>query len=120
VNGWAARAVGSGQANTTAMLANGATSYVGDTSRAAFYSDALASGVPVGCVTSKDDWFLGSIGEMKLMYDNLQGLGGFVQNYYWSSTEYDAANAWSQYFDYGYQNFSSKGFPGYVRPIRAF
>ena len=78
VKGWAARAVGSGQANTTAMLANGATSYVGDTSGAASYANALANGVPGGCVTSKDDWFLGSLGEMKLMHENLQGLGGFV------------------------------------------
>jgi hypothetical protein len=120
VNGWAARAVGSGQTNTTAMLATGATSYVGDTSGAAFYSNNLASGVPAGCVTSKDDWFLGSLGEMKLMYDNLQGVGGFVENYYWSSTEGDAANAWRQGFDFGIQVGSGKGNSLYVRPVRAF
>lgn len=120
VNGWAARAVGSGQANTTAMLASGATSYAGDTSGAASYANALANGVPGGCVTSKDDWFLGSLGEMKLMYDNLQGLGGFVAFYYWSSSESSAANAWYQLFDGGSQNFFSKGSTFYVRPVRAF
>ena len=120
VNGWAARAVGSGQANTTAMLANGATSYVGDTSGAAFYANALANGVPGGCVTSKDDWFLGSLGEMKLIYDNLQGLGGFVVNYFWSSSEYDAGSAWYQNFYYGYQQVNSKGSTNEVRPVRAF
>ena len=119
VTGWAARAVGSGQANTTAMLANSG-SYVGDTSGAAFYANALANGVPGGCVTSKDDWFLGSLGEMKLMYDNLQGLGGFVDGYYWSSSEYIAANAWFQYFGDGYQSANYNYNTYYVRPVRAF
>ena len=119
VTGWAARAVGSGQANTTAMLANSG-SYVGDTSGAAFYANALANGVPGGCVTSKDDWFLGSLGEMKLMYDNLQGLGGFVEDEYWSSSEGGAAVAWFQDFLYGYQDYHNKSRTFYVRPVRAF
>ena len=124
VNGWTARAVGSGQTNTTAMLANGDTSYTGDRSGAgsgaAFYSDALASEVPAGCVTSKGDWFLGSLGEMKLMYDNLQGVGGFVEDGYWSSSENNASAAWTQYFYYGHQSNYDKGFTDYVRPVRAF
>jgi len=120
VNGWAGRAVGAGQANTTAMLASGATDYVGDTSGAAYYASILASGVPVGCVTSKDDWFLGSLGEMKLMYDNLQGLGGFVDNVYWSSSVLYGANAWTQYFSVGNQDTNGKTNPNYVRPVRAF
>ena len=123
VNGWTARAVGSGQTNTTAMLASGATSYSGDTSTsgAAFYSNELASGVPAGCVTSKDDWFLGSIGEMKLMSDNLQGLGGFVVGArYRSSTESAAGYAWVLYFDTGQQQTQVKDTTFYVRPVRAF
>jgi hypothetical protein len=120
VNGWAARAVGSGQTNTTAMLEIGATSYTGDLSGAAFYSNTLASGVPAGCVTSKDDWFLGSLGEMKLMYDNLQGVGGFVESYYWSSAEIGPTNAWLQAFGNGGQANVGKNFSYYVRPVRAF
>ena len=120
VTGWAARAVGSGQANTTAMLASGATSYVGDTSGAASYANALANGVPEGCVTSKDDWFLGSLGEMKLMYDNLQGLGGFVDSIYWSSSEGGAGHAWGQVFGDGFQVSFNKNLTYYVRPVRAF
>ena len=123
VNGWAARAVGSGQTNTTAMLKIGATSYTGDLSGAAFYSAALASGVPAGCVTSKDDWFLGSLGEMKLMYDNLQGVGGFVESTYWSSTEYYGSPSWAwlQDFGGGSQNLNVKNYYAvYVRPVRAF
>jgi hypothetical protein len=121
VNGWAARAVGSGQANTTAMLEIGAESYTGDLSGAAFYSDALASGVPVLCVTSKDDWFLGSLGEMKLMYDNLQGVGGFVEYLYWSSTQYDTTNAWYQSFENGVHGGNlGKNSAAFVRPVRSF
>jgi hypothetical protein len=57
---------------------------------------------------------------MKLMYDNLQGVGGFVEYYYWSSTE-DATNlAWAQYFGNGSQSSSSKYGTFFVRPVRAF
>ncbi len=113
VNGWAARAVGSGQANTTAMMANGSTSYVADTSGAAFFADSLTCG-------TKTDWFLGSLGEMKLMFDNLQGLGGFSTAYYWSSSEHGATYAWAQDFLYGAQYYNGKSATYYVRPVRAF
>ena len=118
--GWAAQAVGQGQANTTAILAV----YTSDTTsdNAAKYADALASGVPGGCVTSKDDWFLGSLGEMMLMYTNLRqaGVGGFSTVNYWSSSEGDDYFAWTQDFYYGIQNDFAKGTTYYVRPVRAF
>ena len=112
--GWAADAVGQGQANTTAILAV----FTADTStnNAAKYADSLDCG-------SKTDWWLGSIGEMKLMYDNLRlaGVGGFASDYYWSSSELDAVSAWYQYFNHGSQDHNNK-FNGtfYVRPVRAF
>ena len=119
--GWAAEAVGRGQANTTAIL----TVFGSDTTlnNAAKYAADLASGVPVGCVTSKDDWFLGSLGEMMLMYTNLRqaGVGGFSTFGYWSSSEGDVdGTAWYQDFDYGSQNDNSRIIPYYVRPVRAF
>jgi hypothetical protein len=113
VNGWAARAVGAGKANSAAMIANGATSYTADTSGAAFFAETSTCG-------SKDDWFLGSLGEMKLMYDNLQGVGGFASGAYWSSSEYDAGAAWSQSFNYGRQYDDDKTSTYFVRPVRAF
>jgi hypothetical protein len=113
VNGWEARAVGSGQANTTAMMANGATSYVADTSGAAEFADSSTCG-------TKSDWFLGSIGEMMLMYTNLQGVGGFSADAYWSSSEYDGGSAWFQGFGSGNLYSSSKDRTFYVRPVRAF
>jgi hypothetical protein len=57
---------------------------------------------------------------MKLMYDNLQGVGGFVEFNYWSSTENYPNYAWSQAFNSGGQNSSDKANPYYVRPVRAF
>ena len=113
VNGWAARAVGAGKANSAAMIANGATLYIADTSGAAFFAETSTCG-------TQTDWFLGSLGEMKLMYDNLQGVGGFAADYYWSSSENYAGSAWVQYFGYGDQNYSSKTGARYVRPVRAF
>jgi hypothetical protein len=113
VNGWAARAVGAGKANSAAMIANGATSYTADTSGAAFFAETSTCG-------SKDDWFLGSLGEMKLMYDNLQGVGGFASGVYWSSSESDANRAWVQAYNGGGQYDYNKTNTFYVRPVRAF
>jgi hypothetical protein len=118
--GWAAQAVGQGQANTNAIRAVFTTDTASN--NAAQYADALTDGVPVGCVTSKDDWFLGSLGEMMLMYTNLRqaGVGGFSTGYYWSSSEYDGGRAWPQNFSAGLQYDSNKSNSYYVRPVRAF
>jgi hypothetical protein len=57
---------------------------------------------------------------MKLMYDNLQGVGGFAGGSYWSSSE-DATNlAWLQTFGLGDQANNDKTVSSYVRPVRAF
>jgi hypothetical protein len=118
VRSWAARAVGQGKANTTAILAVFTTDTASN--NAAQYAFDLANGVPGGCVTSKDDWFLGSLGEMKLMYDNLQGLGGFSVEWYWNSTEYADNFAFVQNFSGGNQGANYKGNAYPVRPVRAF
>ena len=111
--GWAADAVGQGQANTTAILAV----YTSDTTsnNAAKYAESLSCG-------TQTDWFLGSLGEMMLMYTNLRqvGVGGFSTDFYWSSSEYDDDNAWTQYFDNGIQFNLYKGSSYFVRPVRAF
>ena len=111
-SGWDARAVGRGQTNTTAIMAAVADTTIPDAPAAA-YADGLTCG-------NKTDWFLGSIGEMKLMHDNLQGLGGFVSEFYWSSSGYIEENAWAQSFGGGAQSSYPKIKLIYVRPIRAF
>ena len=107
--GWSANAVGAGQTNTTAMLEV-------CTSGAAYEADAYLT-------PTKSDWFLGSEGELMLMYTNLRqaGVGGFASNYYWSSTESGSNTAWNQYFGSGYQvNYGKSGALPVVRAVRAF
>ena len=106
LNAWDKRAVGIGGTNTT-------TADITCTSGAV----QAASDLELG---GKDDWVLGSLGEMKLMYDNLQGVGGFSTDTYWSSSEGAANNAWTQLFYNGFQGNGGKANSYYVRPVRAF
>ncbi len=73
-------------------------------------------------INGYDDWFLPSKDELNLMYVNLkeQGLGGFVDNMYWSSSEWSAQYAWLQYFSNGAQYYARKYYAYCVRPVRAF
>jgi len=107
--GWAANAVGRGQANTDAMLAVCAS---GAANEAAAYVSP----------TSADDWFLPSPGELMLMYTNLRqaGVVGFGSTTYWSSSEYDSNYVWLQSFSSGVQSNSAKDHYTRVRPVRAF
>ena len=111
VAGWGRRAVGAGSTNTAAMKA--AFPLDDSTNNAAHYAASCTAG-------SKSDWFLGSLGEMKLIYDNLQGLGGFVGNFYWSSSGFGVDHAWYQLFNFGGQYYNLKDATAYVRPVRAF
>ncbi len=109
-------AVGTGQSNTTAIIATqGAGTYAAST------CDNLV-------LNGYSDWFLPSKDELNLMYTNLklQGLGGFdvSGNWYWSSTEVAWNGADAQRFSDGYQQDVWKNAPTppsfYVRAIRAF
>jgi uncharacterized repeat protein (TIGR02543 family) len=93
--------------------------------------------IEAGCITSGtatdicanlslggySDWFLPSIDELVLMYENLKvyGIGGFGSgSFYWSSSEYSADYAWYLGFYNANQNFNDKGNPERVRAARAF
>jgi len=68
-------------------------------------------------------WFLPSKDELNLMYENLkaQGVGGFADDYYWSSSEENGADgAWFQRFSDGLQGYDDKGATFRVRAVRAF
>ena len=108
VAGWAAKGVGKGQANTTAMLGV-------CTSGAAYEANLYRT-------RTKSDWFLPSLGEAKLMYDNLleAGVGGFANASYWSSSESNSGNAFYQDFIFGYQSNFHKFLTYRVRAVRAF
>ncbi len=66
------------------------------------------------------DWFLPSIDELNLMYQQKNGIGGFANEDYWSSTEVSANHARTIYFSGGVPSNTMKSYPANVRAIRAF
>ena len=65
-------------------------------------------------------WFLPSKDELDAMYQQRALIGGFAnETYFWTSSEIDLVNAWSQRFD-GFQYPYGKIAPQLVRPVRAF
>ncbi|MCP3908108.1 MAG: DUF1566 domain-containing protein [Oceanicoccus sp.] len=112
VIGGTSSAVGSGQSNTTAIVNGCATSGI-----AARICDDYS--VTVGGIVY-DDWFLPSLGELNLMYNNKNAIGGFISGTYWSSTESGGSDAWGQSFGIGIQDYGSKGYYGRIRAVRAF
>ena len=67
-----------------------------------------------------DDWYLPSKSELNKLYYVKSTFGGFSDNYYWSSTEDSADNAWFQVFSSGYQIVDYKSNYLWVRAVRAF
>ena len=109
VTGATGTAIGTGLANTNAIIAaQGSGSYAASIAR-----DYNGGGYT--------DWYLPSKDELNQLYVNKAAIGGgFANDYYWSSTEYDSNYAWLQYFSNGAQDVYIKGFPIYVRAVRAF
>ena len=73
--------------------------------------------------TGYDDWFLPSKDELEKMHDNLHAhsVGGFLDVYYWSSSENNATYAWSHNFFLDLQVSTLKTFASArVRPVRKF
>lgn len=74
----------------------------------------------------KSDWFLPSLLELVLMYEQLfkKGVGGFTDFYYWSSSEFKVDLAWIQYFQIDIHGGGHDGFHKNislsVRAVRAF
>jgi len=110
-----ATALGTGSANTNRIIAaQGAP--------ATAYAAGLARAYNGG---GYSDWYLPSKDELNQLYLNRDAIGGFytTPRSYWSSSEYDAHNAWYQAFDDGHQyslNYYGKNPPFRVRAVRAF
>ncbi len=66
------------------------------------------------------DWFLPSKDELNQLYLNRTTTGGFTPGAYWSSSLYERYYAWFQSFSIEYQNYDTKYYSLYVRPVRAF
>jgi len=108
VTGATGTAIGTGQANTTAIVnAQGAGSYAAK----------LCHDLTVG---GYNDWFLPSKDELNKLYTNKVAIGGFADHFYWSSSEGNDSLAWGQNFNNGNQNSYSKNGNGRVRAVRAF
>ena len=109
VPGGTGTAIGSGAANTNAIIAqNGA-------------GVAYAAGLARACSGGGySDWYLPSKDELNNLYLNQAAIGGFSPDLYWSSSEYNANLAWFQSFDNGDQDLNIKGDTGRVRAVRAF
>jgi hypothetical protein len=108
-------AVGTGKRNTELIAAF--LQRTGESNRAAQICDSLV-------FEGYDDCFLPSNDELNLMYTNLKarGLGEFGTRVYWSSSEDDSYNAWSQRFSDGNQDASGVKDDTIfsVRAVRAF
>ena len=116
--------LGTGKPNTQAIVNHALNT--GESYRAAMVCDNLKSG-------GYDDWFLPSKSELNLMFVYLKeaGIGGFKDDWYWSSSDGTNRGAWMQRFSDGSQNGDGYGNwggnqPGYknqehlVRAIRQF
>jgi hypothetical protein len=66
------------------------------------------------------DWYLASRLELLKLYENRVAIGGFLNLRYWSSSQFDANNAWRLDFANGQQGGSLKDSSAVVRPIRSF
>jgi hypothetical protein len=100
-----ATGIGTGAANTRAMA--GAEHPAAQAARNARYG-------------GYSDWFLPSQDELNLMYQRKANIGGFAFDDYWSSSDNNSYNAWTQYFGNGYQYDGSKGYDRRVRVVRAY
>ena len=107
--------VGRGARNSGDILAGCATAGI-----AADLADAYT-------LNGYTDWYLPSQDELNEMYLNIGpgsltvgNVGGFVGNFYFSSSEIDVSSAWLQNFLDGTQVSSGKGNTLGVRAVRAF
>lgn len=83
------------------------------------YAARICDGYAGGGFT---DWFLPSKDQLDKLYSNRMFVGGFSEEIYWSSTEFDVASVWVQDFTNGQQHLdnSSDGANVHTRAIRTF
>jgi hypothetical protein len=101
-------AIGTGNQNTIDIMAGCAT--VGIAAR--LCGDLVEGGY--------SDWYLPSKDELDKLYLNKVAIGGFTNDYYWSSTDIDGNDAWAQSFAFGNQSNYIRFLPASVRAVRSF
>lgn len=119
ITGAGGTAIGTGNQNTIDIINANCT----------FPANAIAVDICANLTLGGySDWFLPSKDELNEMYLNIgQGnalglgnIGGFANDNYWSSTEYDIHRVWRQYFGNGNQDNPNKNYHFNVRAVRAF
>ena len=121
--------LGTGRAATAAIVARHAAGAVAQTAYAAGIADSYTT-------ATASDWFLPSKDELNEVCKYARNTGqaagaatvcsggtlrtGFAANPLWSSSEFDESLPWVQVFSSGRQDFYSKAYATYVRPVRAF
>ena len=111
-----AKGVGAGKTNTALIIAS--QGYGDGSTYAARMCNELQ--VTDGNIIY-GDWYLPSRYELNLLYLQKNVIGGFVDEYYWSSNEADYAYAWIQSFGNGYVDYDYEGGTShYVRAVRSF
>jgi hypothetical protein len=101
-------AIGMGKANTTAIVNGCSTAGIA----ARICDDLVLNGY--------SDWFLPSRDELNQMYLQKTVIGGFANDTYYSSSEYDPNLVWVLYFPNGTQFSRNKNVSNFVRAVRAF
>jgi uncharacterized repeat protein (TIGR02543 family) len=118
LNGNTSTAMGTGKANSDAIIYQTKNPDTSSSGSAAQFCEEYKEG------GGKNDWFLPSKDELAQLYAQRDQTrwGGFDKySYgYWSSSEYDQSDAWSQEFTNGTQNGTLKSYERRIRPIRAF
>ena len=109
ISGATGTAIGTGKANTAAIIAA-----LGENAVNQKACDDYENG-------GRDDWFMPSKDELNALYQQKDKLSDLARNY-WSSTQAEVANqVWVQNFsDTGEQKVEPKGREYATRPIRAF
>ena len=102
--------IGAGIYNTERIIANQGD--IGADFASSFCSELQSGGY--------SDWYLPSKYELNLLYIQRAAVGGFGNNFYWSSNENNSTTAWYQYFGNGAQNIGDKFNNARVRAIRTF
>jgi len=100
--------IGTGSANTTAIIALSATADRAATAARAYRGGGL------------NNWFLPSRDELNQLYLQRTVVGVFGTYFYWSSSQWDLNYAWVQAFSSSTQSINNKYDILYVRPVRAF
>lgn len=119
LNGKTSTAIGTGLANSNAIVAQ--VEQAGGTDIP--YAAQLCLDYSVGAGEYLfNDWFLPSRDELAQLYVNrdVKSSGGFLDEGYWSSSEYGQWDGWSQYFSDGRQTGTYKSQGRLIRPVRKF